>query len=144
MLDQPSKNEFPTLLTIWESSVKATHHFLKPGDIETIKNIIVEKEIFSLVNLICIRNSDNQIVGFLGIAEDKIEMLFIDPEYIGKGLGKKLLLHGIVDLQATKVDVNEQNENAVKFYEHFGFKTISRSELDGQGNPYPVLHMELK
>ncbi len=43
----------------------------------------------------------------------------------------------------TKVDVNEQNPQAVGFYEHMGFRLVSKSELDGEGKPYPILHMQL-
>jgi putative acetyltransferase len=70
-------------------------------------------------------------------------MLFVDARYIGKGVGKLLLLHAITNLHVTRVDVNEQNEKALQFYEHFGFKVTSRSELDGSGKPYPILHMQL-
>ena len=28
--------------------------------------------------------------------------------------------------------------------ENVGFKVYKRDELDGQGNPYPILHMRLK
>lgn len=49
----------------------------------------------------------------------------------------------INQLDLTKVDVNEQNEQAVGFYKHCGFETIKRSELDTSGKPYPTLHMEL-
>ena len=41
----------------------------------------------------------------------------------------------------TEVDVNEQNPQAYCFYQKRGFKKYSRSELDGQGNPFPVLHL---
>ncbi|OAT53609.1 histone acetyltransferase [Providencia heimbachae ATCC 35613] len=41
------------------------------------------------------------------------------------------------------IDVNEQNPQAVGFYQHMGFSQYRRSELDGQGNPFPVLHMRL-
>ena len=34
--------------------------------------------------------------------------------------------------------VNEQNPQAHGFYEHMGFK---RTELDEQGQPYPLLYM---
>jgi putative acetyltransferase len=142
-LHTPKKSEFPVLLAIWESSVRSTHHFLGERDIENIKQLIIDKEIFNLVSLTCARNETNEILGFLGVFENKIEMLFIDSKFFGQGIGKKLLLHAIENLNANKVDVNEQNEQAVKFYEHFGFKTISRSELDGQGNPFPILHMQL-
>lgn len=29
------------------------------------------------------------------------------------------------------------------FYEHMGFKVYERSEIDEQGNPYPILFMKL-
>jgi len=44
----------------------------------------------------------------------------------------------------TKVDVNEQNGQAIGFYHHCGFKTIKRSELDALGKPHPTLHMQLE
>lgn len=71
-------------------------------------------------------------------------MLFIDPEYRGKKIGKTLLNYSIDKLKVNKVDVNEQNEQAVGFYKHFGFEIISRSKLDATGKPYPILHMKLK
>ena len=71
-------------------------------------------------------------------------MLFIHPGFRGKSIGKTLLDYSINILGVTKVDVNEQNEQAVGFYKHCNFKTIGRSELDSTGKPYPILHMELK
>jgi putative acetyltransferase len=71
-------------------------------------------------------------------------MLFIHPEYRGKRIGKTLLDYSIGKLRITKVGVNEQNEQAVGFYKHCGFKTVGRSELDASGKPFPILHMELK
>lgn len=142
-LDVPNKTEYPQLLSIWESSVRSTHRFLKEGHIDTLKSIILEKELFSLVDLTCIRDAANSILGFIGVADRNLEMLFVNSNAIGKGIGKILLLHAINKLQVTRVDVNEQNEQALKFYESFGFKVVSRSELDGQGNPYPILHMQL-
>jgi putative acetyltransferase len=70
-------------------------------------------------------------------------MLFVNADAIGKGVGKALLNHAIHTMKVNKVDVNEQNEQAVGFYQHHGFKTVSRSELDGTGKPFPILHMEL-
>jgi putative acetyltransferase len=143
-LDVPQKSEYSTLLEIWECSVRATHHFLEKKDIEIFKKIIQEKDVFNHVNLTCVRGINNNILGFMGVSNDSLEMLFIDAPSIGKGIGKMLLLHAINDLNITKIDVNEQNKQALKFYEHFGFKVTSRSELDGTGKPYPILHMQLQ
>jgi len=143
-LDVPQKTEYSILLDIWESSVRATHHFLQKEDIEVLKKIIQEKGVFNHVSLTCARDINNNILGFMGVSKDSIEMLFIDSRSIGREIGKILLLHAIKDLNITKVDVNEQNEQALRFYEHFGFKITSRSELDGTGKPYPILHMQLQ
>ncbi|MBI0397098.1 acetyltransferase [Cyclobacterium marinum] len=142
-IDNISKEEYKEVVVIWESSVRATHDFLKEEDIEYFKPLILNTYL-DAVELKCIRNNDRKIVGFLGVADQNLEMLFIDPDFRGKGIGKALLNYSIHKLNVTKVDVNEQNEQAVGFYKHFGFEVIKRSDLDSSGKPYPTLHMELK
>ncbi|MBG6130267.1 putative acetyltransferase [Aquimarina sp. EL_43] len=141
--DTINKTEYKEVVNVWESSVRATHHFLKEEDIEYFKPLILDTYL-DAVELRCIRNNKKKIIGFVGIAEQNLEMLFIHPEYRGKKIGKTLLEYAIDNLNVTKVDVNEQNEQAVGFYKHFGFEVIGRSELDSSGKPYPILHMELK
>jgi len=141
-IDKINKIEYPEVVNVWEASVRATHHFLKEEDIEYFKPLILNTYL-DAVELRCIRNSENKIVGFLGVAEQNLEMLFIHPEYRGKRIGKALLNYAITKLNVIKVDVNEQNEQAVGFYIHCGFEVMSRSELDASGKPYPTLHMEL-
>lgn len=142
-IDRIRKTEYPEVVQLWESSVRATHHFLKEEDIEYFKPLILNTYL-DAVELRCMRNDENNILGFLGVAEQNLEMLFIGPEHRGKGVGKSLLDYAMENLNVTKVDVNEQNEQAVGFYEHCGFEVIGRSELDSSGKPYPILHMALK
>ncbi|MEQ8418938.1 MAG: GNAT family N-acetyltransferase [Arenibacter algicola] len=142
-IDTISKTEFPEVVVVWEASVRATHHFLKEEDILYFKPLILN-EYLNAVQLGCIRNTDKEIIGFMGVADRQLEMLFIHPEYRGMGIGKSLLTYSIHELNVNKVDVNEENEQAVEFYMHCGFEIISRSELDASGKPYPILHMELK
>lgn len=141
-IDNILESEYPEVVEVWEASVRATHDFLTEEDIAYFKPLILLVYL-KAVDLRCIRNERHQIIGFLGVAEDKIEMLFIHPDAIGKGIGKMFVDYAIQQMQVSKVDVNEQNQQAVGFYEHLGFKTISRSELDSLGKPYPILHMEL-
>lgn len=142
-IDTISKAEYPEVVVVWEASVRATHHFLKEEDILYFKPLILN-EYLNAVQLGCIRNTDKEIIGFMGVADRQLEMLFIHPEYRGMGIGKSLLTYSIHELNVNKVDVNEENEQAVEFYMHCGFEIISRSELDASGKPYPILHMELK
>lgn len=130
------------LLKIWESSVRATHLFLSNNEIEEIKKYVPQalKEIPRLI----IVESENQVpIGFMGIAEQHLEMLFISKEERGKGLGKKLLEYGIEKYSVNSLAVNEQNPLAKGFYEHMGFEVYKRTEVDEQGNPYPLLYMSL-
>lgn len=142
-LRKGSASDYPQLLAVWEASVRATHDFLDAEDILFFKELIQQHNAFSMVDITCITDGANRILGFMGIAADKLEMLFLDPEERGKGLGKQLMAHGFKVFNIRKVDVNEQNEAARKFYEHLGFSVRSRSPLDGTGKPYPILHMEL-
>ncbi|WP_226998902.1 GNAT family N-acetyltransferase [Flavisolibacter tropicus] len=137
-----SPDDFQEIVDVWEASVRATHHFLKEEDIQYFKPLILN-EFLQAVNLFCIRNERGHIVGFLGTVKDKIEMLFIDPFNIEKGVGKLLLHYAISQLGAKKVDVNEDNHQAVDFYKHMGFQVVSRSDVDSMGKPYPILSMEL-
>lgn len=137
-----SSDDYPEIVDVWEASVRATHHFLKEEDIQYFKPLILNEYLQS-VNLFCTRNERDHIIGFLGTVDTKIEMLFIDPTNRGKGVGKSLLNYAIHQLGAKKVDVNEDNHQAVGFYKHMGFQVVSRSDVDGMGKPYPILSMEL-
>ncbi|MES2765543.1 MAG: GNAT family N-acetyltransferase [Bacteroidota bacterium] len=143
MIDKVQEKDYPEIVKVWEASVRATHHFVIEEDIRFYKDLISYKYL-KAANLLCIRDNENgRIQGFLGVHEDYVDMLFIHPDYFGKGIGTKLLKHALEDLGATKVSVNEQNEKAIEFYKRFGFKTIRRDERDGMDMPYPILHLEL-
>ena len=131
------------LVEVWEDSVKATHLFLSDEEIKNIKKY-VPQAISGVENLIIIENESHQPIAFMGIEDKKLEMLFIKNNERGKGLGKKLLNYGIENYNVNELAVNEQNPNSKGFYEYMGFKTYKRSELDEQGNPYPILYMRLE
>ncbi|MBW8682872.1 GNAT family N-acetyltransferase [Chitinophaga rhizophila] len=141
-IDRVSNTEYHQIIDVWERSVRATHHFLTEDDIAHYKPLILHTYL-DAVELRCVRNAEGNIIGFLGVAADNVEMLFIDPAYSRQGIGRQLLLYAIQQLKVTKVDVNEQNEQAAGFYRHCGFEVIGRSALDPSGKPYPILHLQL-
>jgi len=141
-LETTGKSDYSTLIEIWEASVRATHDFLQEEDIVNLKPLILE-QYFDSVDLICAKDEGGKIHGFCGVLDGNIEMLFISPESRRSGTGTLLTRYAIENLGATKVDVNEQNLQALGFYKHLGFTVVGRSPLDSQGRPYPLLHMEL-
>ena len=96
------------------------------------------------LTLLAVKNEKGIPVGFMGIAEHRLEMFFISASERGKGLGKELLKYGIETYSVADLAVNEQNPLAKAFYEHMGFEVYRRTELDEQGNPYPLLYMRRK
>lgn len=135
-------SDYAELLAVWENSVRATHSFITEEDIAFFKPMIIEHA-FPAVSLKCVKNNSEKILGFVGVNEAKVEMLFVLDKERGNGIGTILLKHAIDNFNAYKVDVNEQNPEAVGFYQHHGFKVISRSPLDDMGKPFPILHMSL-
>ncbi len=134
-------DDYATITELWEASVRATHDFLSEEDISFFKPLI-RNEFLSAVSLRCAKDESGTIHGFLGVADGNIEMLFVHPDSFKKGIGKLLVRHATDEMKATKVDVNEQNTNALSFYKHMGFVTVGRSSSDGFGKPYPLLHMQ--
>lgn len=136
-----SDTEYSDVMQVWEASVRATHHFLREEDIVLFRGLI--PGYFSAVQLFAVRNAQQAILGFLGVSGDNIDMLFIHPDARGKGIGSALLYYAVNKLHLRKVDVNEQNEQAFAFYKRKGFTVTGRSERDGTGKPYPILHLEI-
>lgn len=140
MIRKIEVTDYPRLMEIWESAVLNTHDFLKKEDFLYYKEQL--PVYFQYVTLLGFEQ-EGVLVGFMGIAEGNLEMLFVDNNYRGMGIGKKLITYAISNLQVIKVDVNEQNTQAVGFYKHIGFNVSQRSDLDGEGKEYPILHMQL-
>ena len=129
------------LLCVWESSVKATHLFLSNDEIHNIKQY-VPKALSGVPILIVAECKNGNPIGFMGIANQTLEMLFVANESRGQGIGRQLLQYGIENYSVCKLSVNEQNPLAKGFYEHMGFTVYKRTQLDEQGNPYPLLYMK--
>lgn len=138
MIREVKKTDYPILVDIWESAVLSTHDFLKKEDFLYYREHL--PTYFQYVTLYGYEQ-DGRLVGFIGVAENNIEMLFVHNDYRYKGVGKRLVMYAIEKLQVCKVDVNEQNIQAVGFYQHMGFSVITRSDLDVEGKAYPILHM---
>lgn len=130
------------LVKVWKSSVTETHTFLSDEEISHIQEY-VPRALTDIPHLIIAENGNGIPRAFMGIDEQKLEMLFIAPEERGRGLGKKLIEYGMKEYSINELVVNEQNPQAKGFYEHMGFQVYKRTETDEQGRPYPVLYMRL-
>ena len=131
------------LLELWERCVRATHHFLRESDVVALRPLVAEELASDAVVWWVLISTAEAPLGFLGFARDTIEALFIDPDHHHQGGGKALVAHAqSLAGGALAVDVNEQNEAALKFYQALGFSAVGRSETDAGGRPFPILHLK--
>lgn len=121
--------------------MRASHDFLLPDEINFYKPLVLK---YALPEVRLFGTFDDaRLSGFIGLRDNKIEMLFIHPDYFGQGLGSELLSFAVKKQNCTKVDVNEENPQACKFYLKHGFQFLSRDKLDDNGKPHPILHLHL-
>lgn len=128
------------MVEVWRSAVIATHDFLAPHDRAEIEASLIPS-FFPQVDLY-LAEVDGHVAGFAGVAGEMLEMLFVSASHHGEGVGSALLQFACHDLGAMKVDVNEANTDALGFYTHRGFTVVGRSNVDGQGKAYPLLHLQ--
>lgn len=129
------------LTAIWEDSVRASHLFLSEAEIQEIK-AYVPQALTGVSRLLVAEKMPGQPVAFMGLEGPRLEMLFLSPAERGAGLGRQLLEYGIRHYHLQELTVNEQNPQAVGFYQHMGFETYRRTDCDEQGGPYPLLYMK--
>jgi putative acetyltransferase len=134
-----SEADYAAIMAIWENSVRATHDFLQEEDLQLYKRLIPTEYLPQLK--VYVIDDNGQPYAFFAVSEDNLEMLFVDSAYRGKGIGTVALQYVLDKLQVYKVDVNEQNQQAVDFYLKKGYQLIERSAVDGMGKPYPILHL---
>jgi putative acetyltransferase len=134
--------EHETLLELWRRSVAATHTFLTEEDIASLLPVVRDQALPTL-ELWVLVDADNVPAGFLGLSGNSIEALFITPDRLRRGHGRKLLdLARRLRSEPLSVDVNEQNPEALKFYQACGFEVAGRSPVDSAGRPFPLLHLK--
>jgi len=140
MINSASQRDYPAIIELWELSVRASHLFLPEDYLQRIKKLL--PSILEAVKLFGHLDKDQKtITGFLGVTDEKIEMLFVHPDKRGQGIGTLLNKFAMEQLHTYKVDVNEQNEQAVGFYKRIGYEVVGRTEVDGLGKPFPILQM---
>ncbi|EMF0805126.1 TPA: acetyltransferase [Klebsiella aerogenes] len=136
-MSRPSEAE--DIIQIWKSSVDATHDFLTTHDRQEIEKEVVG--FFSETPVWVATNDEELPLGFMFLHDGHLEALFVDAAARGLGVGNQLISHALALHPDLSVDVNEQNQQAVGFYQHMGFQVSGRSGQDSQGRPYPLLHL---
>src|SRR5262249_39751337 len=131
------------LTDIWLRSVRATHTFLSEEDIQFFLPLVRAHLASGDLEVWVLGSESDAPIGFMGMSGNKMEALFLAPEFHRRGGGRRMVRHAQELRGELTVDVNEQNPAACRFYEACGFVVEGRSEVDSTGRPFPLLHMRL-
>jgi GNAT superfamily N-acetyltransferase len=119
-------------MEIWKDALTITPEFIK------------DNEVF-------VAEVESELAGFYGLiqAEGKVQLehMWVDPEYIGSGIGKRLFEHAIItaaSLGAAVIEI-ESDPNAEGFYRRMGAQRVGElvSELEGMPRVLPLLVVDL-
>ena len=131
------------MLELWERSVRATHGFLTEKDIVELRPHVARGFESSAVEWFVACDEGDQAIGFLAYRSGCIEGLFVDPRHHRRGIGGFLVAYAqALAVGPLRLDVNEGNPGAIDFYRSQGFVVVGRSPTDGEGRPFPILHMK--
>lgn len=144
--DLLNKSMFQHVVKLWEGSVRSSHHFLNEQDILSIQREV--KKALKGTQYVIVAKQKKTLLGFIGIEKNCIEMLFVSPLIFRQGIGKALIKEALKrflnSYQTIKVDCNEQNPQALGFYQRLGFEIVGKSPTDSVGRDFPIVHLEVR
>jgi putative acetyltransferase len=149
MIRAAAPQDHTAIFAIWQRAIDATHDFITPDDRRFYAAMFCDAYLPQAPLSLAIDDNDGAMRGFIGLSlggpwekDGHIDALFIDPDHSRRGWGRALVEHAVRQCQgALYVEANEQNQPAVRFYDHLGFARIGRSEADHCGRPYPLIIM---
>ena len=132
-------DEYDRAAELWEASVRATHDFVTEADLNVFRPL-VRASFGAIEHLAGLRADDGLLIGFIGVAEGNVEMLFLDPAYRARGGGSMLLAHAFKTFDATSVDVQraEPAGHRVLPAPRLPGRRPERDGLDQQALPDPA------
>ena len=114
------------------------------GDLTIKPNYIDENQVFKLI-------ISNKLIGFYAFQPEneklvKLNFLFVEPEFIGKGYGKLIMddfLARIKKMDYEKATL-DSDPNAVEFYRRIGFRIVGKLKTKVKDRFLPIMEMEIK
>jgi len=135
-----SADDAQALFQVWLTAVATTHDFLSQEDREAIARLVRDQYLPTANLDVAVDDSDRPLA-FMGMTGNSIDSLFVHAKARGTGLGRQLVELARTRSARLTTEVNEQNQQGLAFWTHMGFRRTGRTDVDGQGRPYPLVKM---
>ncbi len=124
MIRRFEKKDINTVMQIWKNeNIKAHKFILKEyweGNYNFVKETLPNTEIYVYI-------IKEKIVGFVGLANNYIEGIFVDTNNQCNGIGTSLLNKVKESRNNLTLNVYKKNINAISFYKKNGFVITSKN-----------------
>lgn len=92
-----------------------------------------------------LRNSyvydDGVVKGVIRVLDNKIEKLYVEPQFQSQGIGAKLLEFAVQNLHASELWALEYNTRGISFYQRNGFVLTGEKMMEDEW--VPLLKMKI-
>lgn len=119
-------DDLDAVMSIWLKSNIAAHDFILESywqkNYELVKKLLPDAAI-------SVYEEGRLISGFIGISDEYINGIFVDPTRQSQGIGKALLKHAKKPCEELSLQVYKKNTRAIQFYLREGF-SILKEQID--------------
>lgn len=123
-LKKKNRKTIKVLGNIWLNANLDTHIFIDSiywiDNYSNVLDSLKDADVY-------VYKENEQIVAFCGLIDNYIAGLFVKEEYRNKGIGHALIKHLQSEYDHLSLEVFEQNNRAVHFYESLGFIKMESS-----------------
>lgn len=131
--------DFDALTDVWERAARSSHAFMADDDFAFLRPRVRDLLLPSMDVWTAVDDAGTPI-GFVGARDGHVELLYVDPDAHGRGIGTALLAQ-VGDHGPTSVEVYAGNTQGLGFYRARGFTETRAHARDAFGRPFPVLHL---
>ena len=124
MIREFIQTDIDNVMKIWLTENIKAHDFIPKEywekNFEYVKKILPNAEIYVYVE-------NEKIVGFIGLNDNYIEVIFIDSKYQYKGIGTALLNKAKKLKDELTLSAYKKNTKAIQFYLKNGFENVEEN-----------------
>ena len=133
MIRNMESKDIDGVMKIWLRSTIKAHDFISKEYWESNYNVV--RNIYIPIAETVVYEDEEDIKGFISIINDEfIGALFVDIDYQGSGIGKKLIDYVMDKYKKLNLAVYEENKKSVEFYINRGFKIIKEQVNEDLGH----------
>lgn len=120
--------EVPELLDVWRSSVEGRRDFLSVSDLNSVASTL--ETVYAQRCTVYVAQRGTNIVGFMAMGEERVELLWVHHEHRHGGVGSALAAFAYSKRTDVEMVVSAQNAAGIDFFRSCGFETRSGEPLN--------------